>query len=182
MLYAKVDENGNPIERAINYKQLEKIFHDQGTLIPPQSHIRNILDSISYVEVPQTAEIPTPKAGFKSIPGIPVKQETQEVVTTVDENGAEIQETQTVISYLRTWEYEETDSDIPHERRMRERRNNLLKKYIDTISPVRWNAFTDEEKQEVTDFYQALLDLSNQETWPHVFLPRVPRVLFLGQK
>lgn len=39
---------------------------------------------------------------------------------------------------------------------------------VDRISPLRWEAFTEQEKQAVRDYRQALLDITKQPGYPDV--------------
>jgi hypothetical protein len=45
-------------------------------------------------------------------------------------------------------------------------RNKLLKDQIDTVNPVRYESLTEEQRQELRAYRQALLDAPQQSTWP----------------
>jgi hypothetical protein len=58
---------------------------------------------------------------------------------------------------------------------MREVRNKWLRRNIDSINPVRWETFTDQKKQEWRDYRQLLLNVPQQEGFPHnVIWPTKP--------
>lgn len=48
----------------------------------------------------------------------------------------------------------------------RRKRNNLLKQSIDSINPLRWESFNEEEKEQWMSYRQALLDIPQQEGFP----------------
>lgn len=50
--------------------------------------------------------------------------------------------------------------------RARYKRNNLLKRTVDNINPLRWNSFTEEQKTDWAMYRQALLDVPEQEGFP----------------
>lgn len=61
---------------------------------------------------------------------------------------------------------------------IRRMRKGYLTKYIDKINAVRWNTFTDSQRAEITEFRQALLDVTNQAGAPtNVTWPTVPDFL-----
>lgn len=61
-------------------------------------------------------------------------------------------------------------------RRMRNKRDLLLKKNVDKINAVRWNAFTEAQKQEWDSYRSSLLDIPQQPGFPHtVTWPEVPQ-------
>ena len=47
-------------------------------------------------------------------------------------------------------------------------RNVELKRHVDTLNPIRWNAMTQEQQQAWIDYRQALLDVPEQSGWPTV--------------
>lgn len=58
---------------------------------------------------------------------------------------------------------------------VRRRRKQLLKKYIDSINPIRWNALSIEKQVELTTYRQILLDITEQPGFPDtVEWPVVP--------
>lgn len=60
-------------------------------------------------------------------------------------------------------------------KRVRYKRNNLLRRYVDTLSPPRWEAMTQSKKDSWTIYRQALLDITDQEGFPfNVVWPTKP--------
>ena len=158
MLYVKVDQAGNPVDVAKNYSQIRGDFLVENTIIPNERVFSEKFGSLGYAEVPE-AEIPSPMKGKKIVPDIPVKQA----------NG----------KMKRTYKYENvTEAErVNFSRTMRERRKEILEKYIDKISPVRWEKMTADQKKEVNDYHQSLLDLPDDEAWPFVIFPKPPSFL-----
>ena len=50
--------------------------------------------------------------------------------------------------------------------RIRQQRDQILKHIVDSMSPMRWNALTDQQRTDWTAYRQALLDVTEQETFP----------------
>lgn len=48
----------------------------------------------------------------------------------------------------------------------RHRRDKYLGMYVDTINPIRWETLTEQEKQEIKDYRQALLNVPQQSGFP----------------
>jgi len=48
----------------------------------------------------------------------------------------------------------------------RNRRNKFLFLYVDSMNPVRWATYTEEMKQQLIDYRQALLDVPQQPGFP----------------
>ena len=158
MLYVKIDDSGNPLEVAKNYKLIQSEFIKDGTIIPVEHIFEANCKSLGYALVPQK-EAPEPKEGKNIVPDIPVKKS----------DG----------TYERTWKYvDPTDLQIQNMNNvMRDRRNKALNVYIDSISPVRWNSMSDTDKSTVEAYYQELLDLPAKAAWPFVTLPNTPEIL-----
>lgn len=51
--------------------------------------------------------------------------------------------------------------------RIRQQRDQILKHIVDSMSPMRWNALTDQQRTDWTAYRQALLDITEQETFPN---------------
>ena len=49
---------------------------------------------------------------------------------------------------------------------VREKRNGLLRRHVDIMSGIRWEALPEEKKQEYRDYRQALLDIPQQIGFP----------------
>ena len=158
MLYAKIDDAGNPVEVAKNYAEINKEFLSKGSIIPSESVFGSKPTSFGYAPVPFN-EPPPSQAGKKITPDIPVKKS----------DG----------TYERTWKQVDVDEvdkkqmDIV----MRSRRQEVLKQYIDSISPVRWNNMNDQDKAEVNAFYKSILDMPEDPAWPFITFPIRPNCL-----
>ena len=50
--------------------------------------------------------------------------------------------------------------------KIRNQRNRLLVDYVDLINPIRWEMLDNDQKQELRDYRQALLDVPSQEGFP----------------
>ena len=158
MLYVKVDAAGNPLEVAKNYNQISGEFLVKNSIIPNEKVFSEKFGSLGYAEVPE-AEFPSPMKGKKIVPDVPVRQA----------NG----------QMKRTYKYEDvSDTErVNFSRTMRSRRKEILEKYIDKISPVRWEKMTAAQKKEVNDYHQSLLDLPDDDAWPFVIFPKPPSFL-----
>jgi len=158
MLYVKVDANGNPTEVAKNYNEIAREHIDQNIIFPKESVLNSNPAPLGYALVPESEPLP-PKSGSKVVPDVPTK----------NSDG----------TMTRTWKYEATNEldVLMMSNRVKERRKTLLLRYIDTISPIRWESFTEAEKQEISDWRQSLLDITNVEGFPYVELPAVPNLL-----
>lgn len=49
---------------------------------------------------------------------------------------------------------------------IREKRNGFLRRHVDIMNGIRWEALSEEKKQEYRDYRQALLDIPEQEGFP----------------
>ena len=57
----------------------------------------------------------------------------------------------------------------------RAKRDNLLKKVVDTVNPMRWETLTDAQKDAWRAYRQALLDVPQQEGFPtNISWPEAP--------
>ena len=60
---------------------------------------------------------------------------------------------------------------------VRKDRNNLLKSFVDSMNPVRWETLSDEEKQSVRTYRTALLNVPQQAGFPeNIVWPTKPSV------
>lgn len=58
---------------------------------------------------------------------------------------------------------------------VREKRNGFLRRHIDIMNGIRWEALPEEKKQEYRDYRQALLDITDQAGFPdNVVWPTKP--------
>jgi hypothetical protein len=158
MLYVKIDGAGNPIEVAKSYNQIKGEFLAKNSIIPNEKVFSEKYRSWAYAQVPE-ADIPPTLEGNKIVPDVPVKQA----------NG----------TMKRTYKYEQITNDerIRFSKTMRNRRKEILEKYIDNISPVRWEKMDADQKQEVSDYHQNLLDIPDDSAWPFVIFPKPPTFL-----
>lgn len=158
MLYVKIDSAGNPLEVAKSYNQIQKEFFAKNAIIPNETLFTAKLEQMGYAAVPFSEAIP-PKSGMKIVPDVPQRE--------------------TDGTMRRRWKYENAGEKETSEvsALMRERRSQLLKEYVDNISPVRWEKFSAEEKQEISDWHQSLLDVTTKEGWPFVSFEPIPQIL-----
>jgi hypothetical protein len=54
--------------------------------------------------------------------------------------------------------------------KQRSRRDKYLAIHIDTINAIRWNSFTQEQKDTWTEYRQLLLDLPQQQDFPRTIV------------
>lgn len=60
-------------------------------------------------------------------------------------------------------------------RQARAKRDNLLKEVVDSVNPMRWELFTEEQKQAWRVYRQSLLDIPQQEGFPiNIVWPETP--------
>ena len=158
MLYAKIDDAGNPVDVAKSYENIKADFLLNNTVIPKESVFSNKSQEFGYGSVPLN-DPPAPQAGKKIVPDIPIKKS----------DG----------SYERTWKYEDVSEEdkISMSAIMREKRAGILKKYVDSISPLRWNNMSESEKKESQDYYKALLNMPDDPAWPFVLFPKIPAAI-----
>lgn len=160
MLYVKLNEKKEPIEVAKNYKTIAAEFAQKNRIIPNEDIFQTKLNEMGYGLV-EISEMPERVYGKTIVPDIPIKQE----------DG----------TYLRTWKYIDTIStDLDKSQMdlvMKTRRKAYLEKFADSVSPLRWNSWTAEQQKEVTDWYQLVLDMTNDPAWPYVHFPLLPNPL-----
>ena len=159
MLYVKVDAAGNPVEVAKNYQTIkEEFFLAKNSIIPSEVIFNEKIKEMGYAPVP-FADPPPPKAGMKIVPDVPVKQADGTI--------------------KRTWKYEvatEEEKEL-FATEMKVRRERMLRNLLDTISPMRWESWSESEREEVKEFRQSLLDITSKEGWPFVTFEPIPSVL-----
>ena len=130
MLYVKVDAAGNPVEAAKNYRQIRLEHEKKNAIFPSELTLQRDPQRLGYAQVPTTDEQPTPVEGKMITPDIPVK----------NADG----------SFTRKWKYVDAlGADDVTEATIRERRDKLLSRYVDQISPLRWEIFSEAEKEEL---------------------------------
>ena len=62
--------------------------------------------------------------------------------------------------------------------RAREDRDNKLVQWVDNITIIEWESFTEEQKQSIKEFRQNLLDVPEQANFPHnIIWPTPPEIL-----
>jgi hypothetical protein len=157
MLYVKVDEQGNPVERAKTLEVVKRIFLEQGTILPEA--FASSPSPVGYALVPEGEPAPMAQAGKRVIAGIPIK----------NDDG----------TYTRTWEQEDIPdyNDIDNnllDSAMRRARTSYLHKFADSISPLRWNSWTPEQQAEVMAWYESVLKMPDDPNWPRVAFPELP--------
>lgn len=158
MLYVKVDNAGNPIEVAKNYREIQAEYLAKNSIFPSENVLIGNSSRLGYALVPESEPLP-PKAGSKVVPDVPIKN--------VDG------------TMTRKWKYEAVTSEdielVASE--MKARRQTMLRNLLDTISPMRWESWSESEKEEVKAFRQSLLDITSKEGWPFVTFEPIPSVL-----
>ena len=160
MLYVKVDASGNPTEVAKTIQAIQSEHAAQNTILP--SVFSSYPDQFGYREVPANVPMPDQVVGKNIVPDKPIKN--------VDG------------SYTRVWKYvdipdfAERDLDLMAEQ-MRGSRKRYLQKFADSISPLRWESWSEEQKQEVRDWYQKVLDMPNDPAWPKMTFPQLPSAI-----
>jgi len=170
MLYVKVDKDRKPLERAKNYREISEEFKARGQTIPPENLFLALCtdeiditgsvvkSTFEYASVPEdVSAVPPNEIGKKSIPDVPILRE----------DG----------SFQRTWRLVEVTAEEKESvaKLMRERRTRLLQENIDSISPVRWELMNEQEKHEVSEWRQKLLDMTNDAMWPFMTFPPIPQ-------
>jgi len=151
MLYFKADANGNPLSTPQSEAEIRRDLSSQGTTAP--SNLGRWLTENNYVELPVGEPMPIAPLGQKTVPDMPVK----------NADG----------TYSRRWKFVDAAVADP-EAQARMYRAAYLNKFADSISPLRWNAWTPEQQAEVTQWYQAVLDLPKDPQWPNVAMPELP--------
>ena len=157
MLFVKVENNGNPTEEAKNLEAIKDEHLNQNTILP--SVFSSNPDQFGYRQVPANVPMPEQVVGKNIVPDKPLK----------NADG----------SYTRVWKYvdipgfDERDADAMAEQ-MRDSRKRYLQKFADSISPLRWESWSEEEKQEVRNWYKKVLDMPNDPAWPKVGFPPLP--------
>lgn len=160
MLYVKVDEQGNPVEKAKSYEVVRAIFQAQGTVIPES--FKFYPEPFGYAHVPANVPAPPRVAGKKIVAGVPTK----------NADG----------TLQRVWIYEDIPnysliSDDLLDRALRQQRKEYLKTFADTISPLRWYSWSEGQREEVMNWYQSVLAMPDSPEWPRLALPPLPSPL-----
>jgi len=158
MLYVKIDENGNPTTPAMSYDELQIA---ENSVFPNIDIFRIKMDSkeIPYRPVPLS---PLPESipdGIRPAPGVPTK----------NPDG----------TFSRTFVFEPISEEAKTAliEKSRLKRDMYLRRYIDTISPVRWEVMSEDEKKIARDFRDGLLTLTDNTSFPFVDFPEVPNFL-----
>lgn len=160
MLYVKVDDQGNPLKEAESFQEVINDNLKRNTIIPRRFTTNP--EDFSYAFVPANVETPENIFGKKIVADIPVRQS----------DG----------TFQRTWKYiDDTKitsmSDEELDQHLRRQRKSYLHKFADSISPLRWEKWSEEEKQEVRDWYESVLSMTDDPQWPRMVLPRIPAPL-----
>jgi len=151
MLYFKIDANGNPLSTPQTEAEIKAELLNQGTIAP--SNLQGWLVENRYVELPVDEPMPMAPLGQKTVPDIPVK----------NADG----------TYSRRWKFVDAVV-LNQEAQARVNRATYLNKFADSISPLRWESWSEAQKEEVRQWYQAILDLPNDPQWPNVAMPELP--------
>lgn len=158
MLYVKVDDKGNPLEEAKTYDQIKNEFIKKNSIIPFEHLFLKSSLGLEYKEVPHSP-FPPCKDGKGFVMGIPIKTS----------DG----------TYQRTFKevsIENVDSEKQKEFILNHRKE-LLKNLIDTISPLRWEDYSEDQKNIIRRYRKELLDITTVTGFPFVNLPEIPEIL-----
>lgn len=160
MLYVKVDEQGNPVEPAKSFEEVKNIFLSKNSILPEK--FKYDPNPFGYRFVPSDVPMPNAQVGKKIVPDIPIKNEDD--------------------TYTRVWKYVDIDGydNIPDEildKQLRILRKRYLYKFADSISPLRWETWSEEDKQIVREWYQYVLDMPSHPSWPRMTLPPLPAII-----
>ena len=157
MLYVKIDNDGNPLSRSMRYTEIEEM---DNIVLPSVARFEQMIDekTLPYAKVP-----------FSPLPPVPAGQKPVQDVPTKNEDG----------SYSRNFTFEAaTEQEIENAKiSMRRERKELLSKHVDSISPIRWADMTEAEQEEVATWRKALLDITNDPSFPYVSFPDRPSII-----
>jgi len=159
MLYVKIDSSGQPLEVPKSYSQVKAdLLEENNSVIPAENVFSTTAHNYGYGLCPYV-EPPVPATGKRYELAIPTKQADN--------------------TYLRTYkEVEATEQEIENRKiEIRADRRRVLQRYIDSVSPVRWNAMSEADKAAVTAYRQQLLDLPSAQGFPFIALPPLPDCL-----
>ena len=154
MLYVKVNKKGNPTEAAMTLDGVIARFLSENTILGSDA-IEYILAN-GWAEVPLGEPAPIAPLGQRTVPDVPVKKA----------DG----------TFERRWKFEAIRG-VDLEETARLNRSLYLKKFADSISPLRWNSWTAAQQEEVTNWYQEVLDMPKDPAWPNLALPDLPAAI-----
>lgn len=157
MLYVKIDNNGNPTTHAMSYDELQIA---ENSIFPAVSIFEELIEKgdLSYAKVP-FSPLPAVPAGKKPVQGVPVK----------NADGTYSRKIQFVDA---TEEEISSASDF-----IRSRREIILNKHVDNISPLRWAEMTEAQQAEIASWRQSLLDMTEDPSFPYITIPAKPSFL-----
>jgi len=163
MLYCRVDKAGRPLESAQPFRVIQEEFAATNTLIGLTAFLNSYVnvEEPTYKEVPLDGKpLPTTGSGEKVLPDVP----------NLEADG----------QLSRKWKVVSTDADEREEFAIiqRRRRDRRLRQHIDCIGVPWWNSLYAEDQKTITDYYDALRNMPNEPSWPHVSMPRMPDILF----
>ena len=96
---------------------------------------------------------------------------------------AQMQEANDIAPYVAPTPPTEEELAIVSAEKIRTKRAGILSSLVDPVisNPMRWDALTSTQKNEVTTYRTALLDITDQDTFPtSVTWPTIPSVLELA--
>lgn len=157
MLYAKVDADGTPLEVPISESKLRSLFPH---VILPAVLTADSLKAISYEMVDLNDEVQKREPMHILRSSIPVRGTDGKLIRVME--NVPLSE-----GYLKSlWAT------------VRIRRDNALRNIVDKINPMRWEALTDAEKDEVKKFRKDLLNITEQNEDPQsIVWPPVPECI-----
>ena len=176
MLYAKVDESGEPIEIPKSYLACNYELAQCGVVVSREV-FENNPKALGYEEVPFNGQPPA-KAGCVIELGIPVRGSDGKL-----ERIFEYPTYDTVARRVFQGKIEEEDLRKTiaallnnQAQEMRRKRKEMLA-LIDRISVPFWNSLDESEKNTIRDFYKELLNITENAAWPYPQFPDVPKIL-----
>ena len=93
---------------------------------------------------------------------------------------AQMQEANDIAPYVAPTPPTQDELDAISASAIRSKRNSLLAGFVDPVvsNPLRWDGLTSTQQNEVTAYRTALLDITDQDTFPSsVTWPSIPSVL-----
>ena len=96
---------------------------------------------------------------------------------------AQMQEANDIAPYVAPTPPTEEELAIVSAEKIRTKRAGILSSLVDPVisNPMRWDALTSTQQNEVTSYRTALLDITDQDTFPtSVTWPTIPSVLELA--
>jgi len=162
MLYVKLDDMDEPIEPPISLAEMKKKIGEERGIIFSDNTDFTIFKygnvEIQFAEGHDPKDLNNHKFGKYAVLGIPIKK------------GSE---------YFRTIELiQASNSEIAIlSNQMKNCRKKVFEECLDMISPMRWDEFTNVEKENILSFRQWFLDMPLKQNFPWIEFPALPECL-----